>query len=63
MFINPPISDNPELDFFLTQVKLNLDDVLFIIERNKKIGASGTFISDDGKTITVTNGIITKIEE
>lgn len=30
---------------------------------NTPSGASGSFVSQDGKTITVTNGIITAIED
>jgi hypothetical protein len=58
-----PITTDPELDSFLAQIKINMDDILFILERNRSIGANGTFLSQDNKTITVTNGLITSIEE
>jgi hypothetical protein len=58
-----PITTDPELDSFLAQVKINIDDILFILERNRALGASGTFVSQDNKTITVSNGLIVGIEE
>jgi hypothetical protein len=58
-----PITTDPELDSFLAQVKINMDDILFILERNRALGANGTFVSQDNKTITVQNGLIIGIEE
>ena len=46
---NQPVSDTHEWRDWFFKVYQNLN------------GASGTFTSADGKTITVTNGIITSI--
>jgi hypothetical protein len=60
MTFKAPITADDELNTFLVQIQLSLDDILFLINKQSST-ISGTFTSADGKTITVVNGIITGI--
>ncbi len=61
MQLNSPITEDRELNAFLYQLSTNINDLFSLIEANKVSGATGTFTTVDGKTVTVTNGIITSI--
>lgn len=52
-----------------TEIEVNSDEDIFEITAgngikiNNETGATGSFVSQDGKTVTITNGIITAITE
>lgn len=60
MNLNGPITGNNELDSYLFHIKRTIEDILFILDNQNKIGFTGTFLAD-GQTVTVVNGIITGV--
>jgi hypothetical protein len=61
MNFNSPITQDPELDSFLFQVKHSIEDILYFINTQKKNSYSGTFIDNTGKTVTVKQGIVVSV--
>ena len=55
-----PITGNEELDAYLFHIKRSIEDLIYLEDMRRTNGYSGTFTVGT-KTITVEEGIITKV--
>lgn len=60
MNLNSPITENTELNSYLFYIKNTVEDLIYLLDQQKRIGYSGTF-NTGTETVTVVNGIITNV--
>ena len=62
MNLNSPITGDIELDAYLFAIRNSIEDVEYALNQRKLTGFSGTFPTNDGRTVTVVQGIIVSVE-
>jgi hypothetical protein len=60
MNLNAPVTSDPELNSYLFYLKNTIEDLIYLLDLQRKNGYSGTF-STGTQTVTVVNGIITNV--
>lgn len=62
MIINSPATGDRELDAYLYSIRNTIEDILYFDNKRKETAFSGTFPTNDGRTVTVEYGIILSVE-
>jgi len=61
MLTNSPSTGDRELDAYLYSIRNTLEDILYFENKRKEESFSGTFLTGDGRTATVVQGIIVSV--